>query len=271
MRFHALSIGWKVDVSIPRMGAVHSVFDRAVNLLVDGEMWTVLGASRSDGPFGIRLSKSEGGFEVKAGDPVSIRAGFVRAGCLVVDGRNASRWAPTEWTQPTDGLAARLADLEAAVFPRAWSESAGMAANVIATLHGTETELIAAVRRTVGRGPGLTPSGDDVLAGIFALLTSGAAGAAGMELASRLVRALAPALPTTSDISRHLLSQAARGLPGRALHDLGKALIEGASHDIFSDALALVLDTGAASGADACMGFAAACRFLFLNTELAAA
>jgi hypothetical protein len=78
-------------------------------------------------------------------------------------------------------------------------------------------------------------------------------------------------LPTTSDISRHLLSQAASGLPGRALHDLGQALIEGAPPDIFSAAIALVLDTGATSGADACMGFAAACRSFFLNTELAAA
>lgn len=271
MPLSALSIGCEVDVWKPRAGVVHSVFERAVNLLVDDELWTVLGASRPDAPFGIRLSKSADGFNVTAGNRVDVRSGFVAVGRLSVDCRTATRWAPATWAGVSDGLEARLFALEDAARPRAWSESAGMAADVVAALPGPDAELLATIRRTVGRGPGLTPSGDDVLAGILALLTSGAAGAAGIRAASRLAGALSPVLATTSDISRHLLSQAARGLPGRALHDLGRAVIEGAPPEIFSTALALVLDTGATSGADACMGFVAACRSAFLNTELAAA
>jgi hypothetical protein len=271
MLLQALSIGREADVWKPRMGVVHSVFERAVNLLVDGEMWTVLDASRPDAPFGVRLTNSADGFNVTVGDRVDVRSGFVGVGRLSVDCRTATRWAPTTWAGVGDGLEARLFAVEDAARPRAWSESASMAEDVVTALHGSERSLIAAVRRTVGRGPGLTPSGDDVLVGILALLTSGAVGAAGTRAASRLAHALAPVWPTTSDISQHLLSQAARGLPGRALHDLGWALIECAQPDIFSDAIALVLDTGATSGADACMGFAAACRSAFHNTELAAA
>ena len=77
-------------------------------------------------------------------------------------------------------------------------------------------------------------------------------------------------LPSTSDVSRYLLDQAARGLAGRALHDLGTALVECASDEVLAHALDLVLDTGSTSGADACMGLAAAGRLSFLVTEKAA-
>jgi hypothetical protein len=146
-----------------------------------------------------------------------------------------------------------------------------MAGDVTAALRGSDTELARAVRRTVGRGPGLTPAGDDVLVGILALLTSGAAGAAGELAASRLAAALAPVLPTTSDLSRHLLQQAVRGLAGRALHDLGQALMLDTEHDVLADAVELVLDSGCTSGADAATGLVAACRFIFVNPEWAAA
>jgi hypothetical protein len=146
-----------------------------------------------------------------------------------------------------------------------------MAGDVTDALRGSDAELARAVRRTVGRGPGLTPAGDDVLVGILALFTSGAAGEAGEQAACRLVRALAPVLGATPDVSRHLLDQATRGLPGRALHDLGQALMKDAPHDILVRALDLVLDTGCTSGADACTGLAAACRFTFLKVQRLAA
>ena len=130
--------------------------------------------------------------------------------------------------------------------------------------------LANAVRRTIGRGPGLTPAGDDVLVGILTVLVSGTSGPAGARATSRLVQAIAPLLPLTSDISRHLLNQAARGLTGRALHDLGKALIEGAPDNILTHAVELVLDTGCTSGADAGMGLAAACHHSFLGRRAAA-
>ena len=270
MLLQALSLGREVDVWRPRTGVVHSVFKHAANLLVAGEMWTVLDEDRPDAPFGIRSAHRHGGFPLKVGDRVDVRAGFVSVGHVTLDCRTASRWAPTRWAQPAAGLAVRLSTVEHAARPRAASESAGMSHAVMDALGGSDAALAAVVRRTVGRGPGLTPSGDDVIVGILALLTSGAVGSAGDHATVRLAEALAPALATTTDISRHLLHQAVRGWPGRALHDLGKALVEGAPHEIFSDALALVLDTGSTSGADACMGFAAACRFSFCNTALAA-
>ena len=77
----------------------------------------------------------------------------------------------------------------------------------------------------VGCGPGSTPAGDDVLVGILAVLTSPHSGATGSAAVQSLRRSLRPLLPTTTDISGHLLRQAADGLVGRAVHELVCALI----------------------------------------------
>ncbi len=281
MLLQALSIGHGIDIWRPQTGVVHSAFDRAANVLMEGELWTVLGTVpgtvRPDAPFGIRLAPGGGTarLHVRATDPVNVRAGHVSVGRLIIDCRTATRWVPTGWTRPAPGLEARLCKLEQRARSRAWSESASMAKDVTEALGNAgaadDAELAAAVRRTIGRGPGLTPAGDDVLVGILGVLGSAAAGPASVSSRSRLIGALAPVLASTSDVSRHLLDQVARGLPGSALHDLGRAVIEGAPDAVLANALDALLDTGCTSGADACMGLAAACRLVFFTIDRAAA
>ena len=74
---------------------------------------------------------------------------------------------------------------------------------------------------------------------------------------------MTPWLGTTGDISRHLLQQAMQGWSGRALHALGQALVEGADEAALHSALARLLDSGASSGADGCIGLVTACRRLW--------
>jgi hypothetical protein len=100
---------------------------------------------------------------------------------------------------------------------------------------------------------------------MLTVFSSSAAGAEGARVTARLASALAPALASTPDVSRHLLMQAARGLPGRAIHDLGAAVVDGTRDPVLEDALQVVLGIGCTSGADACAGMIAACRFSFLN------
>jgi hypothetical protein len=269
----ALSLGARLDPWPARSGVVHSVFRRVVNLLVDGELWTVLGISGHHGPFGIRVAAADcgGGFDVRVADPVHVRGGWLRIGSLVIDCRIAPSWSPASWREPHAGLEPRLAAVEQAARERAWIGSAAMAGELSARLHeASDAQLEIAVRAIVGRGPGLTPAGDDVLVGMLTAFTC-AGGSSGTNFAARLGRALEPALPATTDISRHLLAQAARGLPGRALHELGRTLFEAAPEAEARSALATVLDTGATSGADACLGLVAAIRCLFpLTARLAA-
>lgn len=273
MRLHARSVGPKLDPWAPRAGSVHSVFARAINLLVGEDMWTVLGAGRHDAPFGVRLAggDSGAGFEVKPADCVDVRAGFLRVGRLIIDCRSASRWTPKPWGPLAPGITSRLAAVEERALARAWARSVDLATDVKSALGGSDAELASAVLRSVGSGPGMTPAGDDVLVGMLAVLSSGAAGPEGARLTARLRAALAPALSTTTDVSRHLLTQAARGLPARALHDLAGAIVEGATDAVLRDLLQVVLDAGSTSGGDACLGLVAACRVSFVNAQRAAA
>jgi hypothetical protein len=80
MPLQALSLGREVDIWRPQTGFVHSAFNCAVNLLLDGELWTVLGAARQDTPFGIQLAPSSrhGGIDVRADDRVHVRAHWPR-------------------------------------------------------------------------------------------------------------------------------------------------------------------------------------------------
>jgi len=221
-------------------------------------MWTLLAEDKTDLPFGIRLASSNfHTLGLRSGDLVSVRSGFGGIGPdLVVDCRAAPRWVPACEEKLDPGLESRLAVMAMAACDRAWCESAPMARAVRAALIDT-TALGDVLARVVGRGPGATPSGDDVLVGVLAVLTSPRAGTAGARAAESLGRALRPLLPTTTDLSGHLLHQATKGLFGRDLHELVNALIGASTPRQLSEKIRRVAETGATSGADACEGLLA--------------
>jgi len=269
MLLSAHCIGHRVELNRPQAGRVHSCFEGAVNLLIEGELWSLLAGARSDLPFGIRLAPgvAPGRLALRVGDAVQLRAGYLGSGALTIDCRMAARWRPNGWSLPAHGLAARLDRVERTAAPRAWRDSVGMASAVVEALYqrgpGASARLSSVVGRVVGRGPGLTLAGDDVLVGILSVLGSAADEPTAASMQARLVAAVTPWLGTTGDISRHLLQQAMQGWSGRALHALGQALVEGADEAALHSALARLLDSGASSGADGCIGLVTACRRLW--------
>lgn len=245
----ACCLGSRIDPWAPRRGVVHGVFAAAVNLRFGEAWWTLLAPEHLDQPSGVRLAPDTPQLpSVRTGDAVEVRAGYLRVGDAVIDCRTASRWMPGPWPVALPGLEARLRQLELAALPRAWPGATAMAREVCDAL-GDDVALAAAARRVIGRGPGLTPSGDDVLVGLLASL--------GLQLRERLARGLAPVLSTTTSLSRHLIEEAGLGLPGRALHELVVALLTGTK---FAGAMDRALATGATSGADAALGLVAGFR-----------
>ena len=108
-----------------------------------------------------------------------------------------------------------------AIGPRLWSGPRCRACSACA--HGSTGDAPPPVD-LLGLGPGLTPSGDDVLCGMLVALR--AVGQAGM--APELYAALAAAAPTaTSPISAAFLRAAAEGLGCEALHAAIAAVLEG--------------------------------------------
>lgn len=112
-----------------------------------------------------------------------------------------------------------------------------------------------ALAEVIGLGPGLTPSGDDVLIG--ALLALSALGRD--DLRDVLWAACSGALDRTGDISRVHLEAAARGYGAAVLHDAIHAVISGATGQIES-ALAAVSAIGHTSGRDGMAGALIALR-----------
>jgi Protein of unknown function (DUF2877) len=270
MRAQAVSVGHRIDADAPGAGCVHSVFAHAVNLALGGELWTLLGADRPDLPFGIRVASP--GFDppgLRRGDAVHVRSGLVGVGAadrgLVVDCRAAPRWIPDRPSRLAAGLAERL-DVVAAAGHRAWHGSAAMAAAVAAALND-EDALGLALSRVIGRGPGSTPAGDDVVIGILAVLASPLAGPAGVDAVCSLRSAMAPLLPGTTDISAHLLRQASHGWFSRGVHELIAALIEHSPTPVLRARVRRVVESGATSGADLCTGLLACARALLVTLD----
>ena len=264
----ATSIGHALDVVSAGNGVVQGVYAHAVNLEVRGDLWTLLAAGLSDLPFGIRTALQDPGFAgLRIGDPVFVRSGFVGIGTgsarIVVDCRMATRWVPAAPGELAPNLDWRLDAIAAAVSGRAWHHSAAMAHAVVSALDH-EGSLDNAVARVIGRGPGLTPAGDDVLAGILAVLLSPRSGPRGASAAATLAASIRPLLLTTTAISGHLLRQAADGLLGRSVHELISALVDDPPPGQLRAAVRRVVATGATSGADVCAGILAAARPYFL-------
>jgi hypothetical protein len=112
--------------------------------------------------------------------------------------------------------------------------------------HVCSADLGAAAQGLGGRGPGLTPAGDDVLSGLLFVLRAGR----GQPAEAGLER-LADLVPTTS-LSRAYLSWAARGQALEPAHDVLMA----ATRDLgeSTQAARRLAAVGHSSGADICLG-----------------
>lgn len=228
----------------PVTGRVVSVHRRAAYLRLDGELVALVAPGVVPGPLHVRCS-----------DLPSLRAGEAVSGDgeVLAGGRWAVRGPGAVWRGAWPDQVAVVGDDDPAAVPGptvpdpplldpAVAGPAGRFAEG-AGFGGLE-ELAAAVG---GRGPGLTPSGDDLLAGV--LLVARIAGVA----EDRLV-ALVAGIPTT-EVARAFLAWAARGQSIAPAHDRLVALATG-DREGARRALARLHATGADSGRHLAAGLA---------------
>lgn len=261
----AQSIGSLVRPWRPATGEVHSAYPGAVNLALGGRLYALVPASAGDGPTTIRLREEDfaGLSGVSAGAAVALRAASLAVARTRIDLRTAAVWVqggPPTAVAP--GIAGRLDGLRARAVDRGgagWIEGL------------TQRALIGradAVRALVGRGIGLTPSGDDALVGALAGCAALAGSNAGAgRVGERLGAHVLGRLERTNDLSAAFLRAAAEGHFQRRLWEAVVALVTAGG----TDATAALLSTGATSGADGALGIAAAISFLIDRTSEVAA
>ena len=181
---------------------------------------------------------------IPIGDPVAVGADRVSVGGVEVrvGDRTWRGWTPRPEQMEAGAAAAAEASDEGG--QRSLLDPGARAAAAEALGSG---DLEAAARALEGRGPGLTPSGDDALAGIlFArrLLE-------GPSSEERLVPIASSA--STSPIARGFTHWAARGQALAPAHRLVAAAVRGDAGSARAAARALAL-VGESSGADFCVG-----------------
>lgn len=260
-----------------RAGTVLSAHRRAVNLRFGDEVVGLVAAEVGDGP-GLVVLAGSGTPPVPGWEPgEAVRC---EGGVLLGPHGTSVAWGDAlDWVPPPpparvpvgqvgEAAAWLAASLAAAGCPSGledlgrtrWARAvAGEATTRVEALRaavrrpqGQEAEagLARAVEGLVGLGPGLTPSGDDLLAGlVFAL------GRGGHPAAAALRRAIEGALERrrTTALSVHFLRWATRGVAMADGVRLVDALLGGAGAGR-AEALASVLRHGATSGADWALG-----------------
>ena len=286
-------------------GRIHSIFDRALNIEVDGgRLVTLASRDLDDAPHSARLDT--GGFAAThgvVGEPVRPSGTGLRIGAGVeVVFASARPWRcrlpayPVAAAPPQPNLLRAVGLLHApgvgGSFPpvppgevgdvgHGNGNGDGEVGDLLAAARGVlarhSAELLAALEdgrhadagdhavSMVGLGPGLTPSGDDYLVGLFAVLHVDGSPCRGWLGGGRDV--VARAATRTHAISLAALHQAARGRVRQSIVDLVGALLEG-TPDTVDVAMRRVLAIGSSSGADIAAGLLAG---LELNRRVGAA
>ncbi|MDR7484476.1 MAG: DUF2877 domain-containing protein [Armatimonadota bacterium] len=259
-------------------GTVLAVFQRSAYLDVAGRIVALAPAGLGRGPLTITLDRPRALRPLAAGEAVALDGGLLRVGGHTVDLRPSAVWDPALPAVASPAVApavvlreVRRGASEASVAalldpPRGAGPTLPHSTLLRALRRGLEVigdfldgrtgadEVSRAVADDIaGRGPGLTPSGDDLLAGIMHAATvwpSLASRARGADLRTILRDAAAP---RTTRISAAYLDAAAGGSASEPWHALVAGLRQ--SQAAACAAVRRLLAVGETSGADALTGF----------------
>ena len=295
---HSTAIEPMLDLPTTR-GSVHSVFPRAANLLLGGRLLTLHARETPCAPNGLVLALRANQKPLAGLQPGMVW--LVERGVIVIpvanlrlDLQQSQPWNPRPQLAsggcPPKRLQENLALLEAylaahtapdglaglaRLHPETPAEKANAGSLLLQTawsatqklLDGIVQQRIALARQgineLIGLGPGLTPSGDDVLTGLIAsLLVLGESVGQPVTFYQRLsAEVLAIAYSRTNKLSITWIEYAGRGEVAEHLGRLFAALIQ-ADTSILEKAAQKVLSTGATSGGDILTGIILAGRCL---------
>lgn len=284
MRLFALSAG--IEAPTERFnGIVHSTFDRACNIeLETGALLTLVSSEKPNIPNGLRI-KTPVRFAfpefVRVGGPAACRGGTVRFTQSVL---SIDLWTAACWHIDLSGLRIDLhRQDQAAAWTAAWhtlrqhqrgatipalieagSRTEEAFGTVPALLEATGAlqvkEACAAIGPLIGSGPGLTPAGDDFLAGFLAGLWSTAgADTARLRFLASVGVWLSEAASQTNMISQAYIQSAVRGHASEPIARLAQQLDRADTVDSVRAETQAALQVGHSSGTDGVAGLLFGC------------
>jgi len=274
-------------------GIIHGVFDAAVNILFAGGLVSLVPEAVQRGPLNVTLRlpvelSRMSSFGIRAGDRVKVqgltleladrhRISFGSAEIysqklkfalpMLADNEIEANLEVVRKTALLFGNMAGLGELLALTAPRT-ARTVGGRLNIFASfaLHRIvrlerafrseeKNALRDAVSELIGLGPGLTPSSDDMLAGIVLLCVLYAKNRGRAERASRLIAEMTAeeACGRTTIISEEYLRQAASGTGNEPVIRLCTALLTGGQESVEQETRR-VLAIGETSGTDTILG-----------------
>jgi len=273
------------------LGRVHSVFESAMNVQMDdGTLITLLTAKRGLYPRSVQLAETVSFMHMGLLPDCEVRIApyVIRLGDrAAVDAQNALPVSlcmpvfgpvvdPAEYGVRMSALAAAIAGAEdmteglapvlCELFPdipytvehNVWSRFlTGRIRRLYDALCRCERSICVEIGRSVaGCGPGLTPSSDDCLIGVFAALYgASSAGILDGATAGALCQNLAAgAIPGTGTISAALLKSGAAGNFGEEVLRLISAFFVPAGREALPQLAARVCAAGSTSGVDTLVG-----------------
>ncbi len=281
MYFQAISIGCAVPEDAFQ-ASVHSVFRSAINLLPEKVdlLLTLHASGEADLPQGIRLDAPTGlsleGFHT--GELAVCREGLLefKDSGLAIRLKGARIWRcdlpalGIDASEPSVANSCNFvrgmlkerrhhSDLEMAAGQTIRSHQSSRADAAMRELVSAARKFslarISAVHSLIGLGSGLTPSGDDLLAGYMAGLWCTVRGRTERrEFVSGLGEAVIRGSRETNDISRTYLVHAARGQVSSLLVNLAEAIGTGSNRIRLSAAAEKAMRVGHTSGMDTVTG-----------------
>lgn len=259
-------------------GTIHSVFDKVVNIEFPDldSVDTLLSVGRAGVPVtpAMLVVRTTPGFSwlqwgVQAGQPVWIGNENLHVGMFRISTENALPWQPEE-CRFKDGCSPKRIAAIVNAFPKNTPATRRLKAALLRDeIHETDdmeralwngitalksylrgdAESWQAVNGLIGLGEGLTPSGDDILAGalhgLFCLDD--------LERFAPLSNAVKRSLQNTNRISRHFLAYAAEGIWGKREQDFLFSVLTPGARDYVEKAQAFAA-VGASSGVDQLLG-----------------
>ncbi|MDY4042035.1 MAG: DUF2877 domain-containing protein [Collinsella sp.] len=289
--FSASSYALSRIISSP-CGSVHSVFNTSFNLVFDGSLLHVGSLAGSLSCIGVTVGAEEMATllgRLHVGDRVCLNNGVICIYSLagvselaVADAPRRDCSVPALEGAMKPGMDVEVAEISHGLGLRKriglpWTEQSVSAVSALARFSAfcldigrwgtnqvdpgrfqvSERAMRSAVWHLMGRGPGLTPSGDDVLTG-FGIGLRYLCGTCATQAADAFFRAVEAALPgRTTEVSESYLRAMCAGQANEDYLAM-LALLDSDVREGLPAAFYRVLGMGHTSGADSLLGFAAA-------------